>query len=72
MTIFRGPVLKYTANGKPDGERKVRALSADAEPGTGAIWVATEEEILKLDRTGKVVAKAGHKAKTSQAWVLAY
>jgi DNA-binding beta-propeller fold protein YncE len=72
VTILRGPVLKYTADGKPDGERKVKALAADAEPGTGAVWVATGEEVLKLDRTGKVVAKAGHKAKTGQAWVLAY
>jgi hypothetical protein len=72
VTILRGPVLKYTADGKPDGERKVRALAADVEPGTGSVWVATEEEVLKLDRTGKVVAQARHKAKTSQAWVLSY
>jgi DNA-binding beta-propeller fold protein YncE len=72
VTIIRGPLLKYTADGKPDGERNVKALAADVEPGTGAVWVATQEEVLKLDRTGKVVAKASHKATTSQAWVLSY
>jgi DNA-binding beta-propeller fold protein YncE len=72
VTILRGPVLKYTAAGKPDGERKVQALAADVEPGTGSVWVATAEEVLKLDGRGKVVARARHKAKTTQAWVLGF
>jgi hypothetical protein len=32
----------------------------------------TAEEVLKLDGRGKVTARARHKAKTTQAWVLAY
>jgi hypothetical protein len=72
LTIMRNMVLKFTADGKPNGERKVQALAADAEPGTGAVWVVTQEEVLKLDRTGKVVAKVPHKARTGQAWALAY
>jgi DNA-binding beta-propeller fold protein YncE len=72
VTILRGSVLKYTAAGKPDGERKVQALAADVEPGTGSLWVATDEEVLKLDGRGKVAARARHKAKTTQAWVLGF
>jgi hypothetical protein len=72
VTIWRGPVLKFTADGKPDGQRKVQALAADAEPGTGAVWVVTQEEVLKLDRTGRVVAKVRHKTRTGQAWVLVF
>jgi DNA-binding beta-propeller fold protein YncE len=72
VTLFRGKVLRYTAAGKADGEHKVAALAADAEEGTGAVWVATNDEVLKLGKTGKVLARARHKGKTSQAWVSAW
>src|SRR5262249_10612177 len=72
VTIFRGRGLKYTAAGKPDGGRRGPALAAGVRPGSGAVWGARGEEVLKRDRTGRVVVRASHKAKTSQAWVLCY
>jgi DNA-binding beta-propeller fold protein YncE len=72
VTLFGGPVLGYTAGGKPEGELKVKAITADVEVGTGNVWVVTQTEVLKLDRKGGVLARARHAGKTTQAWVLSY
>jgi hypothetical protein len=72
VAIFRGPVLGFTAQGKAEGEHKVKALTADVEPGTGNVWVVTGTEVLKLDKKSKVLARARHAGKTTQAWILGY
>jgi hypothetical protein len=72
VTIFRRSVLKFTAAGRPDGQHKVAAVTADVEPGTGNVWVVTQQEVMKLDGKGKVLARARHAGPSSQAWALAY
>jgi hypothetical protein len=72
VTIFAGPVLHYTANGTRDHELKVSARAADVEQGTGNIWVATDVEVLKLNRKGDVLAKSPHAGKTGQAWIASF
>jgi DNA-binding beta-propeller fold protein YncE len=72
VTILRGAVCKYTAAGKPDGEHKLQALAADVDPQTGDVWAVTADEVVKLDKAGKVLATAKHKAHTSQVWVASY
>jgi DNA-binding beta-propeller fold protein YncE len=41
-------------------------------PTTGDLWVATSEAVLKLDSSGKVLAKYPHRAESSQAWLAAF
>jgi hypothetical protein len=72
VTIMRGPVLRYTADGKADGGQKVTAIAADVDPHTGDVWVVTEEEVLRLNKKGETVARAKHEAKTTQSWIVCY
>ena len=65
-------VQLLTTDGKPDGEFKIPALTADVDRTTGHLWVVTEEELLKVDRKGEVRARAKHKASTKHAWIAAY
>jgi DNA-binding beta-propeller fold protein YncE len=72
VTIFRGPVLRYTAQGQPDGEFPLQALAAEVDGATGDVWVVTQDETVKLNTKGKTLVKARHPQKTSQAWIASY
>jgi sugar lactone lactonase YvrE len=72
VTMLRGSIVCYSAKGQLEEEIKIPGLAADVEAGTGNVWIATEEEVLKVDRKGKVLVKAKHKGKTSQAWVASF
>jgi hypothetical protein len=55
-----------------DEEFKGKDAYADLDRTTGHLWVVTEEEILKVDRKGEVLARGKHEAPTKQAWIAAY
>jgi beta-lactamase regulating signal transducer with metallopeptidase domain/thiol-disulfide isomerase/thioredoxin/DNA-binding beta-propeller fold protein YncE len=60
----------------PAGELKelspVVASNIAFSPTTGEVWVATNDAVLKLDRTGAVLAKIPHRAESSQAWLAVF
>jgi hypothetical protein len=72
LTLFGQSVERYTAEGELEGEHKLHALAAEADPRSGGAWVVTEEETLLLDRKGKIAWHVPHKGKTSQAWIAAW
>jgi beta-lactamase regulating signal transducer with metallopeptidase domain/thiol-disulfide isomerase/thioredoxin len=41
-------------------------------PTTLDVWVATKDAVLKLDRSGAVLAKIPHRGESSQAWLAAF
>jgi hypothetical protein len=69
VALLRHSVRGYSAGGKLEAEHKLEALACQADPATGGVWVVTPEEVVRLDRDGKVQARARHKGKTTQAWI---
>ena len=69
LVLFRKAVRRYTPDGKLAAEHKLHALSCQADPATGGVWVATPEEVLRLDRKGDVKVRVKHRRRTSQAWL---
>src|SRR5207244_9673967 len=72
VAILRGPLLRFTKEGKTAGEVDVACLTVDADSYTGEAWVVTRDEVLRVNRKGKVVATAKPKKATSQAWVASF
>lgn len=46
--------------------------TADVEPGSGNVWAVTADAVVKIDPSGKELARAKLKARTSQAGIAAY
>jgi hypothetical protein len=73
LTLFGHSVRCYTPEGKLEGEYKMHALTAEADPrGGGGAWVVTPEETVLLSRKGAISSRVKHKGKTSQAWIAAW
>jgi DNA-binding beta-propeller fold protein YncE len=72
VTIWNKSLLIFTADGKLKDKHEFQALAVDVEVGTGNAWVATAEEVLKINRDGKVLSRAEHKARTTQAWIASF
>jgi beta-lactamase regulating signal transducer with metallopeptidase domain/thiol-disulfide isomerase/thioredoxin len=60
----------------PAGElRELSAVVASNiafSPTTDDVWVATQDAVLKLDRSGAVQTKVAHRAESSQVWLAAF
>jgi hypothetical protein len=65
-------VLHFSSDLKMKEEHDIPALSLDVDPRTGALWVATPDDVRKIDRKGKELSRTPHKAKTTQAWIAAW
>jgi beta-lactamase regulating signal transducer with metallopeptidase domain/thiol-disulfide isomerase/thioredoxin len=50
----------------------IKVSSVAISPTTGDLWVSTEDEVLKLDHSGRAVTKIPHRGKSSQAWMAAF
>jgi hypothetical protein len=50
----------------------MKAYSADISPSTGDVWVTSEEEILKLDSSGKIQARLPFVKPSQQSWLSAF
>jgi hypothetical protein len=58
--------------GQTRRRHRLPALAAEVEPRTGNVWVATEKDVVKIDKKGKVLVRVKHKAKTTQAWIAGF
>jgi hypothetical protein len=60
----------------PAGELKelsdIVASNITFSPTTGDVWVAAKDVVMKVDRSGAVLAKFAHRAESSQAWLAAF
>jgi hypothetical protein len=72
VAIFGGPVLHFTRRGDAEGELDVKSLALEVEGYTGEAWVATKDEVLRLNHKGTVLRKAQHKRDTSQVWIATF
>jgi hypothetical protein len=72
LTLFGQSVRRYTEEGKLDGEHKMHALTAEADPRGRGAWVVTPEETVLLNRKGERSSHVKHKRKTTQAWIAAW
>jgi hypothetical protein len=72
VTMMRHEVRRYTEEGKAAGAFKFHALAVQAEEATGGAWVCTNEEVLRVSKTGNVVQRLKHKKATSEVWIGAY
>jgi DNA-binding beta-propeller fold protein YncE len=72
VTNMHRSLLQFSAGGRLEKEHRLPALTADADRAGGGAWVVTAEEILRIDRSGKVLSRAGLRGKTTEAWIASY
>lgn len=72
VTLFGKSVRRYSSAGKVEAEHKVEALTAAADLTSEDVWVATPTEVQRMGPKGKVLKRARHRGKTSQAWIVAF
>jgi beta-lactamase regulating signal transducer with metallopeptidase domain/thiol-disulfide isomerase/thioredoxin/uncharacterized GH25 family protein len=65
-------LCRVTPSGKVSEALPIVASNIAFSPTTGDLWVSTEKEVLKLDRSGTVVKKSSHRSKSSEAWLAAF
>lgn len=63
---------RYNSRGTLEAAFPLEVLSVDVDHATGGVWAVTEQETLLLSRDGKVMARARHPGRTTQAWVASY
>jgi hypothetical protein len=66
---FRKSVERFAADGKSEVEHPVEALAVQVDPAGGDVWVVTPTEVQKITPRGRVMRRAMHAGKTSQAWI---
>jgi DNA-binding beta-propeller fold protein YncE len=72
VTAAGQSVLRYAEDGALEVELKFPALAAEIDQKTEHVWIVTQEELLKIDKKGKVIVKVSHKNKTNIAWIATY
>lgn len=65
-------VLRYSADLKEKDTIALDVRTLEIKGKTGNAWVVTPEEILEIDRKGKVLTRMKHKARTKQAWIVSW
>jgi hypothetical protein len=72
VVIIRRAVLRVPVDKQdPLWLLDIPATCVTVGSATGQIWVGTEEEVLRLDKNGKRVARYALKCKSSQSWITA-
>jgi DNA-binding beta-propeller fold protein YncE len=72
VTLFGKSVRRYSAAGKLEAELKHKAITASADLTSSDVWVVTQTEVLRLSAAGKVLKRAAHRKKTTQAWIVGF
>jgi len=72
VTIFNKSVRRYSPTGKLEAELKAEALTAAADLSSADVWVVTPTEVQRMGPKGKVLKRAKHRCKTSQAWIVGF
>jgi beta-lactamase regulating signal transducer with metallopeptidase domain/thiol-disulfide isomerase/thioredoxin len=60
------------SDGKIDDAIPLNARSIAISPTTDDFWISTEDAAEKIDRSGRVLATAPHRRKSSQSWMAAF
>jgi hypothetical protein len=68
LTALRQDLLRFTAEGKSDGQLGLKAVAAVPDL-LGGAWVATEEEVLRVDKAGATKLRVKHAGPSNMAWV---
>jgi hypothetical protein len=61
-------VQHFSADGKPLAEYAAHALTVQADPLGGDVWLITPDEIRRMTATGSVTQRIKHPSRTSAAW----
>jgi beta-lactamase regulating signal transducer with metallopeptidase domain len=69
--IWKKGVLRVPVEGKPLPPLDISATSIAIGAATAQVWIATEEEVLRLDKDGKPVARYALGRRSSQSWITA-
>jgi hypothetical protein len=69
VAFYGRAVRRYGPDGKVDRELDLPAVTVLPDGSRGGVWVATKEEVLRVDRAGEVRARAKHARPTSHAWL---
>lgn len=68
VAIMRKCVQLYSPKGKLVRELKVKALTCQADPASGGVWVVTREKTMLFGPTGEQKVSKSH-TETLQAWI---
>jgi hypothetical protein len=69
VVFYDRAIHRYGPDGKADRKLDLPAIAAQPDGSPGGLWVATREEVLRVDRSGAVRARVKHAGPTSHAWL---
>jgi hypothetical protein len=71
VTLWQKGLRRYSARGRREASLNLPVVTAEVDPRTGNVWAVTTDEVRLLDRTGRLLKRFPHKARTTQAWIAA-
>lgn len=69
---YKTPLTRISTGGETHKVLDVQIRNIAVSPTTGAIWVATEEAVLRLDEAGNIKVTIPFTAKSGQSWIAAF
>ena len=69
VTFLNRAVHRYTTEGKLDRQLPIKAVACVADPATGGAWVATDMEILRVNKAGEVTHRLKQPGLSRTAWL---
>ncbi len=70
--IYRSGARCYSAEGKLIATLAVEGQNFAISPGSGEIWMNSEEAVVRIDPSGKILARSPHEKASRQAWIEAF
>ena len=64
-------VLRVSSNGEILPPLLISAKSLTVSPTTGAVWVGTETDVLRIDSNGEIGCRYAFPRRSSQSWLAA-
>jgi protocatechuate 3,4-dioxygenase beta subunit len=72
INSFGGGLRTVSAEGEFSDPIPINAFSIAISPTNGDIWVATKDAVLKIDDTGRELAKSPFRGESQQSWIAAF
>lgn len=72
VSSYKEGLQRVTAQGTPEKPLPFSARGVSVSPTTGDLWISNEEGVLRIDATGKVLARSPFRAKSQQSWLIAF
>ncbi len=72
VEIYGCGLRRYSPEGRFIDELPIEGRSVAISPTSGEIWMNTEEAAVRIDASGKVLARSPHDAPSRQAWLVAF